>query len=318
MPSVKYLVPYEIRVRAGDLASGKQISNQFFLRSGAQIAGPAPAYGGDIPGSSTASLLANFQSRYETQILALLPDKYVLQSYEMRALLGWKWGSPVGALSALAPGSPTTIVSPVIAGMATGTTVLVSGVTGATAANGTWNISKTGLKTATIPANTIGQLWGSTGVVQEIIGAQGYIYGDLEMILSSAAGAVATEAICLFATASARRIGTLTGKSFQGRNSYSPIPEASVESGAFTTAAKTAWASALTAMVSSGYINDGAENPGSGLSYLWNVSKTLAFQSASPFTASGGWTTAVGSYLLRPDMGSLLRRKPRLNTVITP
>jgi len=318
MPGIRYLVPYEVRAIATDTATGKTISNYFYLRSGVQTAG-APAYGGAIVGpSSTASLLANFVSRFEAQIVNLLPDKYVLSQYEMRAIIGWKWGTPLGAISALAPGNPTSITASVLAGMFSGTTVKISGVTGATAANGTWLITKTGTKVATIAANTTGQIWGFDGVIQEIDKGQGFIYDDLEILASATTGGVATDAVALFATASCRRISSVVGKSYQGRNSFSPIAEADVQSGGFTSAAKTAWATALTAMYSTGYVNDGTDVPGSGYSYLWNVSKTQAFQSITPFTASGGWTAPVTNYLLRPDMGTLLRRKPRLGAVITP
>lgn len=317
MPAIKYRVPYEVRVRAGDLSTGKPVSNVFYLKTAVQLTSP-PAYGATIAGSgSTTTLLNNFATAFVAGPLTMMASKYVLTGYEMRSLEGWKFGGATLPIIAVGVGNPTTIQVFGTSGLVNGDLVSVQGVTGATNANGIWPLTVTAPNKFTIPANTSAQLWSGGGTWQSTQGEKQWIYGDVELKTASNVGGIADEAVALFATASVRRLSTSAGKSWQGRNSYSPIPESTVESGAFTTAAKASWSTAL-AQLEAPVLNGGSENPGSGQSYPYNVSKLKAFSQVSPFAESFAWTALVTNMVLQPDMGTLLRRKPRLTSVITP
>jgi len=317
MPNIKYRVPYEIRVRAGDLASGKNVSNAFYVKVPVQLVSP-PAYGQPIAGGGdTATLLASFKTAFESGPLTMLSAKYVLTGYEMRSLEGWSFGGATFPITAVGVGLPTTIQVVSTGGLVTGDLVSINGVVGATNANGVWTITVVDGTKFTITANTSLQIWGGGGSWQAAAGAKRWNYGQLEYLASTAAGALGAEAVTLFATASVRRRSVTAGKSFQGRNSYSPIPEASVENGTFTTSAKAGWVTGLNTFMGP-FLNGGTEVPGSGNSFLYNVSKRVAFAQVSPFIESADWSAIVAEMTLQPDMGSLIRRKPRLSSVITP
>jgi len=317
MAAIGYLVPYEIRVRAADTASGKLVSNVFYVKSGTQLVAP-PAYGAPIAGSgSTTTLLASFRTLFNAGPLTMLEAHYVQTMFEMRKIVGWKYNTPIYPITAVAVGNPTVVASPGAITLTTGQLVNISGITGATSANGTWTVGVVGAGAFSINANTTGELYGGGGQFQKANGALQFSYEDLELLESTNAGGISGEAAALFGTASVRRIGSQPGKSFQGRNSYSPIPESTVESGGFTTAAKASWVTALDTF-NDNYANGGSETPGSGNSVQINVSKMKAFTQVTPFVGSLSWTSVVTQMLLQPDQGTMLRRKPRLSSVIIP
>jgi len=242
MADIRYLVPYEIRVKAADITSGRSVSNLFYLRTSQQIVAP-PAYGASIVGGgSTATLLANFWTNYSTNVLPLLSAKYKLSVLEMRAILGWQYPTAKFPVSGLGVGNPTLIQTTSTNSLKDGQLVSINGVVGATNANGIFVASNVDsvAKTFEIPANTSTQVWGGGGTWQKVKNQPSWVYGELELLPDSSVGGISGECVALFAAASVRRTGYVAGKSWQGRNSYSPIGEGSVEDGAFTSAAKTA------------------------------------------------------------------------------
>lgn len=317
MANIRYRVPYELRVLAGDLATGRNLTNIFYLKSTVQLVSP-PAYGDPIAGGgSTTTLLAALKTDYELGPLSMLSSKYKLQGYELRSMLGWQYDGSLFPIVGVSFGNPTLIQVFGTGGLVDGDLVFLQGITGAVAANGLWPVTVLSDKFFTVPADTTATPWTGGGQWQAVQGGKRWIYGDVETLGSSAVGGIVQESVALFATASVRRRGQTPGKSFQGRNSYSPIPETTVEMGTFTTSGKSGWATALNQWYGP-FLNGGSEVPGSGQSYHYNVSKQIAFSQVTPFAESAAWSSLVLDMTLQPNMGSMLRRKPRLTSVITP
>lgn len=311
MASILHLVPYEVRVNAVDLSSGKPLSSLYYLRTGLQVT-PVIGYGAVVAGSGdTATLLASFKTAYVANILPLLSAQYKSVDYVMRSLLGSGYSTPYQGIT-VGIGTVTTISTTTPHGLSSADLVSITEVTGTVAGiNGVWPISVTGGNTYTIAYNSTGQVWSGGGKSQQASGALKLIYGSQEVLADSTVGSVSGDALPLFSNASVRRIGSTTGKSFQGRNSLAPIGESQQVDGAFTTSAKTAWATALNTLQGSTF-NNGGTDASSGADYLINISKKIAFTQVSPFVTATPWTATVNAMLLRPNLGSLIRRKPKL------
>lgn len=314
--SVLYRVPYEIRVNATDLSSGKQVSNVFYTKCGIQLVAP-PAYAQPVAGTSdTGTLLAAFKTLFKAQIVPLLSSQYRTVEYIMRAIMSYGYTTLYHPIASVSVGSPTVVNTSTPHGLVTGDSVDISGTTGTLSINQVWTATVTGPNTFTIATNTTGQTYAGGGQEQKASGALKFIYGSLDTLADVQTGGIAGDALPLFSDASVRRLGADVGKSFQGRNSFAPIGEASQVDGAFTTSAKTAWTTALTALVGTPLANGGSDSS-SSLNFLINVSKKIAFTKAAPFIGSDSWTSAVNSMSLRPNMGSFIRRKPKLSALLS-
>src|SRR5262249_6052259 len=105
--AIRYMVPYQVKVSAGDVKSGKPLSNYFYLQNQANAVGPQ-SYGSPIPGSGDLqTLLNNFKTAYETNMLPVLSINYKLQKYQIRAITGWAYGSPFYSVTSAVIGAVT-------------------------------------------------------------------------------------------------------------------------------------------------------------------------------------------------------------------
>lgn len=312
MPGIRYLVPYEIRVIAHDAISGRRSGHRQYWRTTPD--GAIAAYGDTVPGgSSTTTMLANFKTLYEAKILPLLSVNYVMEGYEMRAMLGKHWGTPTVGISAMASTlTATRIVTGTPHGLVTGDAAYVQGVTTPPGVNGWYSgITKINNNEIEIPILIAGAwVYTGAGTVQKIYGNMDWIYADLENLTSTTAGSVTGEAVALFADASIQRFNPGIGKSWRSRFSLAPIGESDVEDGSFSSAALALWATAL----NSSNFNTNIVNGGSGSAaamYAAVVSKLKAFQTLSPFAESDSWCKDVTSYRVHHYMGSQTKRKPK-------
>lgn len=318
MATIGYLVPYEVAIHAGDIKSGKALTNIVYVKTGLQTAGP-PAYGDPIAGGgSTTTLLNSVATLWEGTIVPLLSANYQLVDYTMRSIIGKSFKTPMLPISALIPGTPVVINMGSPHGLATGDSVSLSGVTTPASINGVWGIVVTGPYSFSLAGSSSATLWSGDGFVQALKGASGYLYGDGDLKTSSAVGGVAGDACPLFNSFSVRRISQAASRHFRSRLSLGPVPEASQSNGKITSGAATAWATALASIVSSaGLINGGTDTPGSGYSLFGAVSKQIALTQATPFTKSSPWFSFTTNYALRPNCGSMLRRKVKLGAPIS-
>ncbi len=316
--AVGYRSLYQLRSIGSDTKSGKRITNTWFLRSGTAAGGP-PAFDSPIAGSDLDVLLLNWDTRYAAQILNRLSVNFVQTSHEIRKIVGWKYGAPFYPVIGVTPtltGTSITVagvlptLSPFFAS--------IQGLVGSVAANGTWTASPTNLNTFTINAITAGDPWISGGTVQQITDSLGWKFTDLASFAASAAGTVAGEALPLFADVSVRKIGSTSGKQWQGRNSFAPISEADQKQGKLEAAALTAWQTAATAIIAS-LANGAAIGDLRDNMYFYNASFKQSLTYAVPFNefAVGNSTSLVGSSFPQPNLGSMVKRKPRLTSTIS-
>ena len=317
MATIKYLVPYEVAIKAGDSKSGKPITNILYVKTGTQLVAP-PAYGAPIAGNgSTATLLASVRTVWTGNVTPLLSANYVTSEYIMRSIVGKTYKTPARAIGSLVPGTPVTVVTATKHQMVTGNTVRLSGITTPAPLNADWNVVVIDDYTFSLAGSSSATAWSGDGFAQALIGDAGFLYGDAEILTAADVGGIAGDACPLINSFSLRRIGQSATRNFRSRLSLGPVPEASQVNGKLTAGAVTAWAAAATALAGlTGIVNGGSEVPGSGDSHLGQVSKQLAMSQTAPFTNSNTWFTFTQNYQVRPNCGSMLRRKPKLTASI--
>lgn len=313
--AIRNLVPYEIAVNAVDLGSGKPITNLLYYRNKVQTVGP-PAYGANIAGSGdTSTLLNNVLTVWDLNIVPLLNANYKMQSGVIRAIIGKRYGTPIQAIVSLVPQANTQIKVGAPHGLTTGNTVAVAGITTPTGLNQNWVI--TVIDSVTFELNGAGSsgVWSGDGSIQRVRGQLQFVYADQAAQTDSETGGITDDALPLFVSASVRRISSGTGRNFRSRLSISPLSEEDSLDGGWTAATKTAWATALNTVAAATPENGGTDAT-SKFSDQLVVSKALAFTLPSPFTLSSLWASPVNSMLLQRNAGSIVRRKPRLTSVI--
>jgi hypothetical protein len=315
MPSIRYLVPYEITVHAVDLASGKAISNNFYYRTNPQTTA-APSYGADIAGSGDeATFLGNFRSVFLSSLITRLNANYKVRDYTMRAILGKRYPSPLLVISSLLPGPPALVSTASAHGLTTGTVVLIQGVTAPALANGFWPVTVLSPFSFQLNGSTFGGVWSGDGVVQSSVGQLEFLFGDLlQTVPASDIGSVVGDALPVFATSSIRRLNNGVGRHFRSRFSMSPMSEVDALDGGFTAAQKALMATALSTF--GAQIVNGGSDSTSRFSVPVVISKQLAFGQVSPFAASSPFVREVTAMVQQPNNGSLVRRKPKLTAAI--
>jgi hypothetical protein len=315
MATIRYLVPYEVAIKAHDSGSGKPLVNLFYFKTGVQGGAP-PAYGAPIAGGgSTTTLLGNILSWW-TPVRAVLNMNYVQDSLVMRAIIGKRFSTPLFPIVALVTGMPVLVQTGLPHGLSTGNTVQITGVTMPGTVNGNWVITVLSTTTFTLNNSNIAGPWSGDGMVQRVQGALQLLYADTETLINTGTGGIAFDALPLFATASTRRLNPGIGRHFRSRVSFSPGSEIDVNAGqwlpAFTAALDTNLGPPL-----GGYINGGTVSA-SDRSFHIVFSRELALGLTSPFIQSDTYTAFVADFATQPNCGSLTRRKPKLTQGITP
>jgi hypothetical protein len=311
---ILYQVPYEVTVKAADLKSGKPVSNNFYMKSGTAVGAP-PAYGAAVPGASLTVFLTNFRTSYAT-LRALLSVNYKVLEYQARSMIGKKTTAPSNPIASLVSSLTAIVGTSVPHGLSTGAIVTVHSVTAPAAVNGNWVITVMSPTSFSLDGSAPFATWSGDGFWQVAGGKQEILYGDIDSLPAADLGGVSGEAIALFASASVRRRNTGVGRNFRSRLSFSPIGESAVQDGKFTSAAATAWDTALNTYLFTS-IENGATDPGMRIMYDLAVSKTLALGLPTPFTQSTSWTRFTTTFSLQPNNGSIVRRKPRLTAPVS-
>ena len=315
MAAIRYRVPYQLAVKAHDVASGKTVSNILYYRSGIQGAAP-PAYGEPIAGASSgATLLAAVKARFEANIVPLLNANYELDEYQMAAMAGKRYSTPLNPILALVSSLNAIIVTAGPHGLATGAFVNVVGVTIPADVNGIWPITTIDPTSFSLDGTVPFVLWSGDGAYQLPGASSELLLADMVTATSAAVGGVVGEALPLYVTASVRRLNGGIGRNFRSRLSFSPMSEDDNLDGGWEVATKTAWAAALSTMFATG-VDNGGSDAGSKLSAGAVVSKRIAMGLPTPFVQSASWCQDITGWSLQRNAGSLTRRKPRLTAVI--
>jgi len=300
-------VPYECTLAATDTKSGKPITNILYYRD----LNPGGIYAAPIVGSDQATFNAALLAAWTGNILSVLSSHYVMTSLRTRAIVGWKWGTPLRDLAGSTPSLTfTSLTTGQPHGFTSGNAVAVLGTAGVTGLNGVHGpITVTSANQFTIPVALTGTL-SVQGTVQEVLNDKDFTYANQLETADTSAGSKTGEAAPLFCSASVRRLNTGVGRNWKSRISLSPFAEDQVENGKFSTTALTAIQTAVD------FLNNSL-GAGGGQS-MWShvVSRQLAFLEATPFTNSTQWSTQVTDFQAQPNMGSIVSRKPRLTSTI--
>lgn len=318
MAVILYRVPYEFTIRGADIKSGKTSSTVLHMRTIIDPVGPAPAYAASIGAlSSDTFMLGQFRTAWINSVLPRLSVNMLVAEYRVRPILGWTVGGVMRGITGATNTNPISITTAADHNLRNGDTVVITGVLGNTAANGTWAITVGGTNFFTIPVAGNGvYAGGGTYALQQVPPRLDYGVGtSLIPAAPGDAGGVAGEALPLFATMSVRKVATKSGRNFRGGFRLSPISEADSNNGAVVpavqTARQTAMATFLVAVVGTGV---GVDEPDRMEHMVF--SRSLALQQTTPFTGSDVFSSPVASFPPSPNDGSIVRRKPRLNAII--
>jgi hypothetical protein len=306
------LVPYEVVFQAEDLASGKPISNTRYVRS----VDSGGAYGADIAGSDVATFLQAMLTQWTTGVNPMcdnLSVNYQMIKVGARAIIGH--GYPSASIACGATIGATTVtfstVSPHLINV--GDLVLVTGFTSPVDLNQSYQVQAVpDAFTVIVNLTTAGPVVG-TGTIQLAAGRHTFRYQDNVEIFDTTIGGVAGDALPLFNDFSIRRINTGVGRNWKSRISVAIVAEDDQSNGTISNTRITALNATGTQMAAGGWATGGAVNMNE-----YALSKQRAFNDSSPFVQAETWTKPVTAYVVRPNIGSFVKRKPRLTAPITP
>ena len=313
--SIRYLVPYQVDFLATDAGSGKRITNRLYWVCNTQTTAP-PAYGQPILGpSSTTTLLTALRTLWIGTVCTRMNANYLFNQAVMKAIIGKRYGSPFLPLTAVTTGAPVVVETTLPHGLLTGDLVFIQGVTAPAIINGTWVITVISPTTFSLNGSTTPFAWTGDGSVQQVTGGFEFLYADLEQTgVGSVAGSIAGDALPLYVSSSVRRLNPGIGKHFRSRFSLSPMSESDSLDGGFTVVQKPLMATALNNLLVQ-QLNGGTDAT-SGLMLACVVSKQLAFTQITPFATSATWIAPVSQFVQQRNTGSIVRRKPRLTSII--
>jgi hypothetical protein len=239
-----------------------------------------------------------------------------VQYFVFQQLVGKQYATPFKVISALVPGAPITVTTTTPNSFNTGDVVLISNVTIPSTANGLWFITVTSPTTFTLNGSVAAGGWSGDGYVQLAAGKPEFLIGDTYTVGPGATvGLIAGDAMPLFTALSIRRHNGGPGRHFRSRISMSPIGESQQKDGALTVGATGVISAGLAAFLVP--MANGGSDAGSGQMDQYALSTTLALAEASPFTASNPFMSPITSMAVQPNLGSMVRRKPKLTSPIT-
>lgn len=314
---VKYLVPYQATYSANDVKSGKKSDNVLYFRTRIATSSP-PAYGATLAGSDIDVLAANVMINWRQKILPIMSVNYKMNDLTLKEVTGWTVGGPPKTVNAASNTSPIAIRTLFAHNFTSGDLVVVAGVLGNTAANGTWTISVVDPFEFTLTGSTGNAPYSGGGTVSLVVTEPRLTFGDSSIVpaLVTDVGGTAGEALPMHASMSIRKISTTAGRNFRGGVRTSPHAETDQIDGKWTAARLpvfiTAWFD---------YIDQAIANRTTGVlpqDFEDHIvlSFNLALAAASPFTQSDSFVSRLTNYVPRPNLGSMVRRKPKLTAPI--
>jgi len=315
--TVKYLSVYETTIKAVDKKSGKAIVNVLHYRTNIETSSP-PAYGAATAGPSDLdTFLTNLNTSWRDNVLPLLSVNYGAYSIAAKQITGWTTGSTASPVYGASNSTPIEINAGSGHNIRTGDQVVVSGALGNTAANGTFTVTRTGDAFFTLNGSVGNGTYTGGGSFVRLNTGIRLTYGDTAVLddANTTSPGTGTEACPLFDSLSVRKITALAGRNWRGGIRFAPIAESSQENGRFTTAAQ---ASNVAGMVD--FLTDTLATGGTGLAGFMSqmlFSRNLAILSATPFTQSSSYSSLVTNLLPRINLGSVLKRKPKLTANIS-
>lgn len=315
MATIKAGHPYQVVVHANDRPSGKIVTNTWVW-----MARPGgTAYGDSIVGSSLATLIASFRTRFRAQILPLLTDSYRVSYYQALQVVGWtNVARTVNVSSAMA--SPTAGMIRLKTASAHraqfGSAVTVAGLVVNTNTNGARTVAAVISPTEVDIAIAAQGVDVAVGTLSVGSYRPRYTFDDNALLNGVAAddtGAVADDTLPIHSTVSVRKITEFTGRKRRGGIRFSCIPEGANIDGNLTGTARGAWQDAMDAMTAQLDIGGASALP-------QLISSVLSFSGAQTYVEAqaANFMKEISNYVVSPNEGSMVRRKPKLSQPIVP
>jgi hypothetical protein len=300
-------VPYECRINAVDLASGKPLSNIIYLRyynAGLLYADPV-----NLTDLDTAN--GNLQLAWTASIRPNLSANYKNTGLVCRAIVGRRWPTPfVGIAGANFVAGTAEIITTTPSGFEDDDYISITETLPGTSLLGLHGpIVALNSTTIQFPFAGIADVV-TSGRVQLVRGAMEFIYGDSSSATYAGVGGIAGDACPLFTSVSMRRFNSGSGRNWRSRLSLSPIAEGSQINGRLTGPYYTNLIADATTFFTT-TIGAGAQ-----VMNQVAVSKELSFMTPTPFGESASWTRPVTGGAPQPNCGSVVRRKPKLTSAI--
>lgn len=315
MNQILNLVPYEVRINAINLSSGKNISNTLYFKDFVDHGG---GYAAPIPGVGNADTDLE-QSAYiqwavgANSVLTALSDEYQMVSIRVRSITGRAWKTPVVPIAGIAASLVDThVITGGPHGLVAGDAVNISSVTVPSTINGQHTV----VSVISAVEYTIGGVftgvYSGAGTQQKISGNQSLTYGSNLEVAHNDVGAIGSDQMPLHTTISMRRLNAGVGKNWRSRLSISPLTEGDQKNGRLTVAALAIWTTVGTTLATPLTL------PGIVVETPVALSMRLAMLEPTPFAFSNAWVSEVNAFVPRTNLGSLVKRKPRLTSAITP
>lgn len=316
MTTVKYRTPYECTFSGHDDKSGKPVRNILHFRCGYQGAGE-PAYGADVPGpSDLATFATNLAAAYEAAIDRSISTHLIPDLLTIKQILGWSvGGTPLPVVQATNT-NPSEITTLVDHNYQTGDTVTIVGAIGNTAINGTWVIDVVSPTKFEVPVAGNGVYLGG-GSSQKVNTPVHLVYGDQAQSAWGAGGpGNGGDAMTLISSVSVQKRTAHAGRNGKGGIRLAPVAESDNDNGGIV-AVSLANMQADWNTFQAASIENGGNNAISKLMKQCVFSKTLALVRPTPFTASDPFCFDTTALVVNKNLGSVVRRKPKLNAPIT-
>lgn len=320
MSTIKNKNVYQIVQEGVDVKSSKKVVNIFYTRNATQTGG-ALGYGDPIAGSSSLlTLITNWSTAWKTVILPYLSVNYEMVRTVGNQIVGKQYRTLLRGISSLsATGTSLVLVTAVSEhGLSNGDQVQISGVSIPSAVNGVWQIQVyNSFAFLLLGSAAVAGSWSNDGSWRKASGPFSWRFDDHAEFVGDAgtAGSITGDAMPLFTSASIRHITGRVGRNWRSKTSMSPLGESQCVDGRLTSTAlgniSTAWNSYTSSPVA-----NGGSDTGSQKQLLVNASMGLASLLTDPFTQSDTWAADIISLFSQPNLGSVLRRKPRLSPTL--
>ena len=320
MAAIKNRHVYQIVQEGVDTKSSKKVVNIFYTRNDAQTGG-ALVYGDPIAGSSSlATLIANWSTAWKTVILPYLSVNYEMTRTVGNEIVGKQYRTLLRTISSLsATGTSLVLVTAVSPhGLADGDHVQISGVGIPSAVNGVWQIQVYNSSAFLLLGSAaVAGTWSNDGSWRKASGPFNWRFDDHAEFVgdNGQAGSITGDAMPLYVSASNRHITARVGRNWRSKTSMSPLGESQCVDGRLTATAlgniSTAWDSYISSPVA-----NGGSDTGSQRQLLVTASGGKASVLTDPFDQSDTWAANMIQLYSQPNLGSVLRRKPRLTPTL--
>lgn len=301
---------YEARLNAVYGPTGKKLSNTLYYKNQIPTGNP---YGTPIPGADMETLAGNIVSRWVSEILIFLPPGYGMTDCTLQSVVGKRYATPLlGIAAATSSLTFTSISTSSPHNLRVGDTVEIFGTPTPCGLDGYRVVASVPSIYEFTVTFVMPSPWTGGGQVQLQRGRQTWAYGAKVVHPTSAAGVSVGEDCPLYVNYIVKRNNTGVGRHWRSRLSVAPVLEDNQEDGQIISAIFTSLNTHLATLAT-----PVAAGGGCAMKQV-AVSQALGMLLPTPFIQSDTWSADVTSLVVRPNTGSMIRRKSRSTAPINP